>query len=86
MKTPELIDALSEIYILREALKGAIVGDQIIERQFQGSDDKLHQWAAKQAAHNVLCNRLSLERSLEDFPWNGSLTKPAIAKAEGATP
>lgn len=62
-----LRDALSEVYILREALKGAVIGDGIISRQFERSDDKMKIWAGRQAEHNAACNGNSLTRSVEDF-------------------
>lgn len=75
-----LRDALSEVYILREALKGAIIGDKIIADQLAASDGGITLWAHKQATHNATCNRLSLERSLADFPWRG----PGIAVVKAA--
>lgn len=66
---PELRDALSEVFILREALKGAIIGNKIIRDQLAGSDDPLLRWVCRQAAHNMVCDQRSLDRSLADFPF-----------------
>lgn len=83
---PELLDALAEIFILREALKGAIVGDKIIRDQFASADEPILRWAHGQAAKNLTCNQRSLERSLADFPW-GIAGRPlaALSKVSGGS-
>jgi hypothetical protein len=76
-----LRDALSEVYILREALKGAVIGDGIISRQFSGSDDKMLAWACRQAETNAKWNGNSLTRSVEDFDLAAArkLLSPQVA-------